>query len=196
MLFFSLLIPFLLTILTNASPVPDPEAEALADPEPMKYQPYPAAFTAVFVNGTRRRDVTPVDMKLLGSREYNIVAVAPLLGRSPEYNLEKRTDTTDGWCGEIAGTSCVAPWGMCCGGIDFYAGRCGSDQNYCAGGCQREWGACYFPKLLHAWDADAGDLIWNPETNNVFEAEVGDGMLYYGNGPEAGGAWPTSTAKQ
>lgn len=31
-----------------------------------------------------------------------------------------------------------------------------------------------------AYDADVGDVIWDPITDNVFEAQIGDGIIYYG----------------
>ncbi|KAI5780208.1 hypothetical protein DFH27DRAFT_657127 [Peziza echinospora] len=33
-----------------------------------------------------------------------------------------------------------------------------------------------------SFDADLGDVIWDSITDNVFEAAVGDGFLYYGTG--------------
>jgi len=108
----------------------------------------------------------------------------PLMVRSPL--VEKRTVTPDGTCGAPNGYSCAAQsvYGSCCG-LDNW---CETDQEHCGGGCQSSFGFCYDPIFQLAYDVDAGDVIWDPVSDNVFDAEMGDGMIFYGYPPE--GDWP------
>jgi hypothetical protein len=44
-----------------------------------------------------------------------------------------------------------------------------------------DYGTCKTPYLQLTYDADAGDSIWDIVSDNVFDAQVGDGVLYYGS---------------
>lgn len=57
---------------------------------------------------------------------------------------------------------------------------CGDGQSYCAGACQKEFGWCTEPRFQIAFDVDNGDVMWDPVTDNVFDANMGDGMIYFG----------------
>lgn len=61
-------------------------------------------------------------------------------------------------------------------------GWCGANSYYCGGGCQGSYGSCVLPIIGLTYDADAGDSIWDVTTDNVFDAQVGDGIIYYGAG--------------
>ncbi|KAF8463089.1 hypothetical protein BDZ91DRAFT_698612 [Kalaharituber pfeilii] len=105
--------------------------------------------------------------------------IRPLLTRGAM--VEKRTSTPDGTCGPAHGYTCTTwGYGMCCGMNNL------CDQSYtsCGGGCQSAYGYCTEPTLQLAYDADFGDIIWDPVTDNVFDADLGDGMIFYGIPPE------------
>ncbi|CAZ81785.1 unnamed protein product [Tuber melanosporum] len=131
-------------------------------------------------NPTADPDPDPVAIQFYGASLTGI----PIKRRDEEPAvLVKRTQSPTS--GEHANNTCGAGNdGPCCS----INGWCGSNSYYCGGGCQDDFGSCAIPYLQLTYDADAGDSIWDVISDNVFDAAVGDGLLYYGAGPAGG--WP------
>ncbi|KAL0639890.1 hypothetical protein Q9L58_000981 [Maublancomyces gigas] len=160
-----------------AAPAPDAVANA--------FQFYGASQTALPVkrdNGkrelrVRRDDIIPevlLTRSELVRRTQSPVSGADANKCSPAQAVNSVSYT----CG--AGNS-----GPCCS----INGWCGSNSYYCGGGCQSGYGSCVLPIIGLTYDADAGDSIWDVSTDNVFDAQVGDGIIYYGSDPTSG--WPS-----
>ncbi|RPB23161.1 hypothetical protein L211DRAFT_787448 [Terfezia boudieri ATCC MYA-4762] len=151
----------------------EPEIEATkVKREPFFVNKAAGYFTHTFNPSPKKRELTNI---------------RPLLTRSEEHMLFQRTypDTPTtgpnaGKCGATAGYACTAQMGPCCGGHGTANNMCGDGQSYCAGGCQRAFGYCTEPRFQIAFDVDNGDIMWDPVTDNVFDANMGDGMIYFG----------------
>jgi len=124
------------------------------------------------------------------TKKRELTNIRPLLTRTEEHMLFQRTypDTPTsgpdaGKCGATAGYTCTAQMGPCCGGYGTANNKCGDGQSYCAGACQPAFGWCTEPGFQIAFDVDNGDVMWDPVTDNVFDANMGDGMIYFGYPP-------------
>jgi len=185
----SLLISLCLSLaaLVAANPVPDPvaapEANAVADP----FQFFAATYsvTPTGDGASKRSELLTVKVK------RNDVIPEALLVRDP--NLDKRTQSPVSgpdvnMCGlpnevdGVAYTCGSGNAGPCCS----IHGWCGSDAYYCGGGCDPNYGSCTTPLLQLQYDADDGDSIWNVGSDTYFDADVGDGVVYYGAWPSGG----------
>ncbi|KAI5806852.1 hypothetical protein DFH27DRAFT_512191 [Peziza echinospora] len=166
-------------------------AAAAPAPEPQDvfYQAVPTAlFGVAFENNPTKRSALAEDPRfnLIGKRTNELTNVRHVLTRSPrpEAAPQLYVDYVYGDC-TFWYTCEGSPFGPCCGPN----ASCGSGWGFCDGGCDQLYGDCVEPKFQMAFDADLGDVIWDPVTDNVFEAAPGDGFLYYGTAP-TGAGWP------
>ncbi|KAG0130009.1 hypothetical protein HOY82DRAFT_592253 [Tuber indicum] len=165
-----LILTLSLTLLVAANPVPNPTADP--DPDPVAIQFYGASLTGIPI---KRRDEEP--------------AVLVKRTQSPTSGEHANKCGPNNQVGGVSCTCGAGNDGPCCS----INGWCGSNSYYCGGGCQDDFGSCALPYLQLTYDADAGDSIWDIISDNVFDAAVGDGLLYYGavygdTGPAGG--WP------
>jgi len=212
---------FLAALVTVASAVAVPAAE----PEPEAEAFYQAVggnhYSIPYIN---KRDEPPTPVKrepdfankdaqfytnafnnYPKTKKRELTNIRPLLTRDSDPTLVKRypntptSGTNAGRCGAGYGYYCGPwdnPYGICCGGAGTVAGRCGTSELHCAGACQRDYGWCTDPNFQLAFDIDSGDVLWDPVTNTVFDAGMGDGFIIYGYDPiDAEGdpiSWPST----
>ena len=81
-------------------------------------------------------------------------------------------------CGDALNGAVCGPAnaGPCCS----VAGWCGASVDHCSGGCQSDFGVCAGAGLQLQFDAEIGDIIWDPSTGEAWDAGVGDGLIVYG----------------
>ncbi|RPA91170.1 hypothetical protein L873DRAFT_1795034 [Choiromyces venosus 120613-1] len=161
-----------MALLVAANPVPNPTADP--NPDPVAVQFYGASLTGIPL---KRRDEAPVQARDEEPKRLVKRTQSPISG--PDAN-KCGTNTVNG----VSFTCMTGNAGLCCSGV----GWCGSSSWYCGGACQVGYGSCVTPYLQLTYDADAGDSIWDVVSDNVFDAAVGDGLLYYGATPSGG--WP------
>ncbi|KAG0641297.1 hypothetical protein HOY80DRAFT_1008582 [Tuber brumale] len=158
-----LTLTFFLALLVAANPVPNPTADP--DPDPVAIQFYGASLTGIPLK--RRDEEEP--------------AVLVKRTQSPTSGEHANKCGPNNQVGGISCTCGAGNAGLCCS----INGWCGANSYYCGGGCQDDFGSCAIPYLQLTYDADAGDSIWDIISDNVFDAAVGDGLLYYGVGMKA-----------
>ncbi|KAF8438258.1 hypothetical protein BGX38DRAFT_915741 [Terfezia claveryi] len=163
-----------------------PAAEAKAEGDPFFHALNVGYASIPYIN---KREAEP-EIEATKPKKRELTNIRPLLTRSKEHMLLQRTypDTPTtgpnaGKCGATAGYQCTAQMGICCGGHGAANNMCGFDQAYCAGACQKVFGFCTEPGFQIAFDVDDGDVIWDPITDNVFDANLGDGLIYFGYPP-------------
>ena len=178
-------------------------------PTPVKREPEFANkdaqfYTNVFNNypKTKKRELTNVRPLLTRDSDPTLVK---------RYPNTPTTGANAGRCGAGYGYYCGPwdnPYGGCCGGAGTVAvsltpignfnlicevtelklfhnatqSRCGTSELHCAGACQRNYGWCTDPNFQLAFDIDTGDVLWDPVTNTVFDAGMGDGFIIFGYG--------------
>lgn len=174
-----------------ATPIAEPAPDAVAD----AFQFYGASQTATPIkrdNGkrelrVRRDDIIP---EVLLTRSSLVRRT-----QSPISGDHANKCSPAQAVGGISFTCGTGNDGPCCSinvslqwlfevtsGLTEFQGWCGSNSYYCGGGCQGTYGSCVLPIIGLTYDADAGDSIWDVTTDNVFDAQVGDGIIYYGSG--------------
>lgn len=184
----------LMACFTIATPIAEPAPDAVAD----AFQFYGASQTAQPIkrdNGkrelrVRRDDVIPealLTRSNLVRRTQSPVSGGDANKCSPVHAVGGISYTcgtgNDGPCCSINVSLRVSRWLFkVTSSLTEFQGWCGANSYYCGGGCQGSYGSCVLPIIGLTYDADAGDSIWDVSTDNVFDAQVGDGIIYYGSG--------------
>ncbi|KAI5799880.1 hypothetical protein EDC01DRAFT_523401 [Geopyxis carbonaria] len=173
-----------LVAVVAGSPVPDAVADPVPDAvaEPWRFFDSSASATpGAFAPGTGKvkREAKDLGKRTLIVKRDDIIPEALLSRRDI---VDKRAISTNNECGPNRGGNSCGPKGPtsagpCCS----QHGYCGENAWYCGGGCRSDFGSCAKPYLQLQYDADPGDMIWDVVTDNVFDAEVGDGIAYYGS---------------
>ncbi|KAL7275403.1 hypothetical protein RUND412_001654 [Rhizina undulata] len=168
-----------------ASPAPKAEAEAVAEPWYFYGAIQSSTTTAPLDRRTAAPEPVAISKRELVVRSDEIIPTELLTkrGNIQKRNLSPTSGTYANQCGPnnpgpsgIVYTCSPANFGPCCS----INGWCGGDSYYCGGGCQDVYGSCILPYLQLTYDADAGDAIWDVNSDTVFDSEVGDGIMYFG----------------